>query len=128
MRHHLPVLLVVIPLVAAPLAALVNRPRVSWAIALGAAWWALYAAHALLRQVMADGPIHYALGDWAAPYGIEYVVDPTNAWVLLIVALMGAVVTPYALLSIEREPSPVDTSTLTIYPKCSRRSGKVTSC
>ena len=105
MSHHLPVLLVVIPLVAAPLAALVNRPRVSWAIALGAAWWALYAAHALLRQVMADGPIHYALGDWAAPYGIEYVVDPTNAWVLLIVALMGAVVTPYALLSIERELS-----------------------
>jgi len=103
--HHLPVLLVVIPLVAAPLAALVNRPRVSWAIALGSAWWALYAAHALLRQVMADGPIHYALGDWAAPYGIEYVIDPTNAWVLLIVALMGAVVTPYALLSIERELS-----------------------
>jgi multicomponent Na+:H+ antiporter subunit D len=103
--HHLPVLLVVIPLVAAPFAVLVNRPRVSWAIALGAAWWALYAAYALLRQVMADGPIHYALGDWAAPYGIEYVVDPTNAWVLLIVALMGAVVTPYALLSIERELS-----------------------
>lgn len=105
MSHHLPVLLVVIPLVAAPFAVLVNRPRVSWAIALGAAWWALYAAYALLRQVMADGPIHYALGDWAAPYGIEYVVDPTNAWVLLIVALMGAVVTPYALLSIERELS-----------------------
>jgi len=103
--HHLPVLLVVIPLVAAPFAALVNRPRVSWAIALGSAWWALYASLALLRQVMADGPIHYALGAWAAPYGIEYVVDPANAWVLLIVALMGAVVTPYARLSIEREVS-----------------------
>ena len=44
MSHHLPVLLVVIPLVAAPFAALVNRPRVSWALALGSAWWALYAA------------------------------------------------------------------------------------
>ena len=105
MSHHLPVLLVVIPLVAAPFAALVNRPRVSWALALGSAWWALYAALALLRQVMADGPIHYALGAWAAPYGIEYVVDPTNAWVLLIVALIAAVVTPYARLSIEREVS-----------------------
>lgn len=103
MSHHLPVLLVVIPLVAAPFAALVNRPRVSWAIALGSAWWAFLAAFALLRQVMADGPIHYALGDWAAPYGIEYVVDPANAWVLLIVGMIAAVVTPYALLSIERE-------------------------
>ena len=105
MSHHLPVLLVVIPLVAAPFAALVNRPRISWAIALCSAWWALYAALTLLRQVMADGPIHYALGAWVAPYGIEYVVDPTNAWVLLIVALIGAVVTPYARLSIEREVS-----------------------
>ena len=103
MSHHLPVLLVVIPLVAAPFAALVNRPRVSWAIALGSAWWAFLAALAQLRQVMADGPIHYALGDWAAPYGIEYVVDPANAWVLLIVGMIAAVVTPYALLSIERE-------------------------
>ena len=105
MSHHLPVLLVVIPLVAAPFAALVNRPRISWAIALGSAWWALYAAFGLLRQVMADGPIHYELGAWAAPYGIEYVVDPVSAWVLLIVALIGAVVTPYARLSIEREVS-----------------------
>ena len=105
MSHHLPVLLVVIPLAAAPFAALVNRPRISWAIALGSAWWALYAALALLSQVMADGPIHYALGAWAAPYGIEYVVDPVSAWVVLIVAFIGAVVTPYARLSIERELS-----------------------
>ena len=105
MSHHLPVLLVVIPLAAAPFAALVNRPRISWAIALGSAWWALYAALALLSQVMADGPIHYALGGWAAPYGIEYVVDPVSAWVVLIVAFIGAVVTPYARLSIERELS-----------------------
>ncbi len=105
MSHHLPVLLVVIPLVAAPFAALVNRPRVSWAIALGAAWWAFYAAFRLLAQVMSDGTIHYELGGWAAPYGIEYVVDPANAWVLLIAALIGAVVIPYARASVAHEVS-----------------------
>jgi len=103
MTHHLPVLLVVVPLVAAPIAALLNRPRLSWGVAVAATLWALYAALELLSQTMATGAIHYELGGWAAPYGIEYVVDPANAWVVVIVALIGALVTPYARKSVEQE-------------------------
>ena len=103
MTHHLPVLLVVVPLVAAPIAALLNRPRLSWAVAVAATLWALYAALELLSQSMAAGAIHYELGGWAAPYGIEYVVDPVNAWVVVIVSLIGALVVPYARVSVERE-------------------------
>ena len=103
MTYHLPVLLVVGPLVAAPIAALLNRPRLSWAVAVAATLWALYAALELLSQTMAAGAIHYELGGWPAPYGIEYVVDPVNAWVVVIVALIGALVAPYARVSVERE-------------------------
>ena len=103
MTYHLPVLLVVVPLVAAPIAALLNRPRLSWAVAVAATLWALYAALALLSQTMASGAIHYELGGWTAPYGIEYVVDAANAWVVVIVALIGALVTPYARASVEQE-------------------------
>ena len=103
MTHHLPVLLVVVPLVAAPIAALLNRPRLSWAVAVAATLWALYAALELLSQTMATGSVHYELGGWAAPYGIEYVVDPVNAWVVVIVSLIGALVAPYARVSVERE-------------------------
>jgi len=103
--QHLPVLLVVVPLVLAPIAALVNRPRLSWGVALGASWWGLYAAIGLVRRVMTEGVIHYELGGWAAPYGIEYVVDAANAWVILIVAMIGALVTVFALHSVEREVS-----------------------
>ena len=103
MTYHLPVLLVVVPLVAAPIAALLNRPRLSWAVAVAATLWALYAALELLSQTMAAGEIHYELGGWAAPYGIEYVVDPVNAWVVVIIALIGALVVPYARVSVERE-------------------------
>ena len=103
MTYHLPVLLVVVPLVAAPIAALLNRPRLSWAVAVAATLWALYAALELLSQTMAAGEIHYELGGWAAPYGIEYVVDPVNAWVVVIVSLIGALVVPYARVSVERE-------------------------
>ena len=103
MTYHLPVLLVVVPLVAAPIAALLNRPRLSWAVAVAATLWALYAALELLSQTMAAGAIHYELGGWPAPYGIEYVVDPVNAWVVVIVALIGALVAPYARVSVEQE-------------------------
>ncbi|SVA17119.1 uncharacterized protein METZ01_LOCUS69973, partial [marine metagenome] len=96
-------MLVVVPLVAAPIAALLNRPRLSWAVAVAATLWALYAALELLSQTMAAGAIHYELGGWPAPYGIEYVVDPVNAWVVVIVALIGALVAPYARVSVERE-------------------------
>ena len=103
MTDHLPVLLVVVPLVAAPIAALLNHPRLSWAVAVAATLWALYAALELLSQTMAAGVIHYELGGWAAPYGIEYVVDPLNAWVVVIVTLIGALIAPYARVSVERE-------------------------
>ena len=38
MTDHLPVLQVVIPLLAAPLCALVRRGRIAWGIALAASW------------------------------------------------------------------------------------------
>ena len=103
MTDHLPVLLVVVPLVAAPIAALLNHPRLSWAVAVAATLWTLYAGLELLSQTMASGVIHYELGGWAAPYGIEYVVDPLNAWVVVIVTLIGALIAPYARVSVERE-------------------------
>jgi multicomponent Na+:H+ antiporter subunit D len=101
--EHLPVLLVVVPLILAPAAALVGTMGRAWVVALAACWWALAVAVGLLRQVMAAGPISYALGGWAAPYGIEYRVDLANAFVILIVASIAAVVILYARLSVARE-------------------------
>ena len=44
---------------------------------------------------MTSGVISYELGGWAAPFGIEYRVDALNAFVLLIVSGIGAVVLPF---------------------------------
>ena len=103
MSAHLPVLQVIVPLLAAPLCAVVRNGRAAWAIALAASWSALWIAIQLLTMVLADGPISYELGGWAAPWGIEYRIDTVNAFVLLIVTTIAAVVTPYALKSVERE-------------------------
>jgi len=103
LREHLPVLQVIVPLMAAPLCLLVRHPRAAWGISLGAIWVSLWIAIELLQQVLATGPISYEMGGWEAPYGIEYRVDIVNAFVLLIVTSIGAIVTPYALRSVDDE-------------------------
>ena len=87
MMQHLPALLVVIPLMAAPVASLLRWRRAAWGWALLTSWAVLAMALLLLRQVLAEGTISYFLGGWAAPIGIEYRIDVVNAWVLVIVAM-----------------------------------------
>jgi len=100
---HLPVLQVIVPLLAAPLCALVRHGRTAWAIAVASSWISLWMAWKIFQLVQADGAISYNLGGWPAPIGIEYKIDALSAFVLIIVTLVGAVVTPYALKSVGRE-------------------------
>ncbi|MDE0475512.1 MAG: proton-conducting transporter membrane subunit, partial [Gammaproteobacteria bacterium] len=100
---HLPAIQIVAPLLAAALCVLVPWKRVSWGIAMAGAVTAFGAAVGLLSRVLGGEDIRYALGGWAAPWGIEYRVDAVNGLVLLIVAGIGVVVTLFALTSVERE-------------------------
>lgn len=100
---NLPVLQVVVPLVAAPMCLVLRRGAWAWALALIVCWAALAIAFSLVVNVVQEGPISYALGGWAAPWGIEYRVDALNAFVLLIVSLIGALVLPYARRSVAHE-------------------------
>jgi len=102
--EHLPALQVVVPLLAAVVVMLLVRwPRVAWATTTAAAWLTLAIALGLLRQVLAEGTVHYAHGGWEPPWGIEYRIDAVNAFVLLIVAGVSALVMPFARLSVQRE-------------------------
>jgi multicomponent Na+:H+ antiporter subunit D len=100
---HLPALQVVLPLLAAPLCVLLRRPAAAWALALVVSWAAFAIAVALLLQVLDGGVISYHLGGWPPPWGIEYRIDLVNAYVLLIVAAIGAVVLPFARDSVAEE-------------------------
>ena len=103
MIEHLPALQVVIPLICAPLCMLVRYRDWSWIVALFGSWACLVISWLLLQQVLDGGIISYHMGDWAPPLGIEYRVDLVNAFVLLIVSAIGAVVTPYARESVRTE-------------------------
>jgi len=97
---NLPALQVILPLLAAPICALLQRGKTAWLVALGASWLAFIIAAVLLYQVTTHGVISYAMGGWPAPWGIEYRVDTINAFMLLIVATVGAVVLTFARLII----------------------------
>ncbi len=103
MESHLPVLLIVVPLLAAPLCVLLRHRTLTWALSLLAAWSVLGMAVLLLLRVLDAGLISYELGGWAAPWGIELRIDTVNAYVLVLVALIGAVVLLYAPASIAAE-------------------------
>lgn len=100
---HLPVLQIVVPLLAAPLCIFLRTPFLTWALTTVVSWVTFVISLMLLIEVTGSGAISYELGGWAAPWGIEYVVDTLSAWVLVIVSAIGAVVAPYAKVSVENE-------------------------
>ena len=101
--RHLPALLIVAPLIAAPICVALRHGRAAWALATAMSWAVLAMAVQLLLMVQKSGPIVYPLGDWQAPWGIEYKVDLLNAFMLVIVAAIGAVVSVYARKSVDKE-------------------------
>ena len=96
---HLPILLIVAPLVSAPLCVLLRQKTLVWAFAFVVCLASLGMASLLLVRVLQDGVISYALGGWIAPWGIEYRVDVVNAFVLLLVAIIAAALVVFALPS-----------------------------
>jgi multicomponent Na+:H+ antiporter subunit D len=103
---NLPALQVVLPLLGAVLAALVRRGPIAWFIALVVSWTMPVIAFALLKQVLAEGVVSYALGGWPPPLGIEYRVDLVSAYILILVSVMGALVISYAPRSVASEIAP----------------------
>lgn len=103
MESHISLLLVVIPLIAAPIVAILPRGRLPWLVTLIITFLCAALASAQLLTVLNHGVISYNLGGWAPPWGIEYRIDTLNAFIALIVAAIAAITLPYALLSAEKE-------------------------
>ncbi len=101
--EHAAPLVVVVPLIAAALAAMTPGQRPAWLITLGATGASTLLAILLLAQTMTQGVVSYALGGWVAPIGIEYRVDQLNAMILLLVGVFGFLCALYAPRSVDDE-------------------------
>jgi multicomponent Na+:H+ antiporter subunit D len=106
MREHLPALQVMLPLFAALVAFLVRRRALALPVGIAGAWACWGVAVALLVRVLESGPFSYAMGGWAAPWGIELRVDALSAFVLVLVTSIGAIVLTAAPASLKKELPP----------------------
>jgi len=90
-------------MLGAAVAALLPPGRLPWLWATAISWFMLYAAVVLAAQAMDLGVLSYWMGGWEPPFGIEYRLDPANALLALLIALLAAVVLPYAGRSLAAE-------------------------
>lgn len=82
---HLTILAVVLPLLVAPLVIFLREHTLAWAAATVASLGSFAIALRIAAEVRRNGPLTYDLGSWAAPYGIELMVDAFSALLLVIV-------------------------------------------
>ncbi|EMI55270.1 MULTISPECIES: monovalent cation/H+ antiporter subunit D family protein [Rhodopirellula] len=100
---HLPILLIVLPLMAAPCCVLVGNGRAAYLLALVVSFAAFACSVAMLGETLQHHVVRYELGNWSPPYGIEYRVDIFSGFVMAFVSGIGAIVLVYAPLSVRDE-------------------------
>ena len=100
-----PVLIVVIPLMFAFIAFILGlwKKGLCYPIVLIALSLSFLATLQTLNIVITSGTIHYRLGNWSPPWGIEYVVDYLNAFVLPVISFIALMVAIYSKKSVEKE-------------------------
>ena len=82
---HLPALQVIVPMLSAPLALLLQPRGLAWGIAVAASLFAFCIAITLTLGVLDGQTFVYQMGNWPAPYGIELGVDAFSALMLLVI-------------------------------------------
>ncbi len=93
---HSPVFIVLLPLSASLLCLAFSRLHKhlgAWVVQLSLLG-AFISSVASLREVLAEGgkSIHYWMGNWAPPIGIEFAIDPLNTSVLCMITFISLVV------------------------------------
>lgn len=98
MREQLPALIVVVPLLAAlasPFIAYFSKTLVRW-LSIAAISVALLSSIGSLVHALTQGTWHYHFGNWAPPWGIEYVIDPLGGAMAVLISFVSLVVAIYS--------------------------------
>lgn len=97
------ILLVIVPLMAAPVCVLVRNATLAWSISFVVAWSVFGIAVKLVNDLSSNQVLYYRLGGWDAPWGIEYALDKVGGLIVLVVSIIGALSITYAKRSVEKE-------------------------
>ena len=93
---NIPALLVVLPLIASAIISLLPSARVAWILTFVVTLLCLFMAFELVDIVSNTSSFSYAFGGWEPPWGIVFVVDGANVYLVLLVAFISVVSTFYA--------------------------------
>ena len=94
--NNLAALLVVVPLLLAPIAALIPVGQLAWVLTLLGTGVSVIVA-ILLCSVTASGiRITYFLGNWPPPWGIEFVVDSATSLTVMVMTTLAFLATLFA--------------------------------
>ena len=105
MNCQIPILIVIIPLISAFLIPLLGlwRRKLCYPFAIVSLFATLISATATLNRVIHSGTIHYYLGGWEPPWGIEYVIDHLSGLMAVLVSFVSLIVVISGRDSVEKE-------------------------
>lgn len=91
--EHAPLYIVLLPVSASLLCMLISRFNKELGVIaiITSIFGAFVSAVDVLRQLIANGgePIHYWMGNWAPPIGIEFVMDPLNSLLAVLITFIS---------------------------------------
>jgi multicomponent Na+:H+ antiporter subunit D len=105
MSHQFATIVVVLPLVISFFVFFSGwwLKRVGFPLAIAALSGCFLLSIGILSAVLQGGVIRYRLGNWEPPWGIEYQVDPLNAFMLVLVTTLALFTAVYAKRTVESE-------------------------
>ncbi len=105
MIQNAPALIIILPLIAAPINLIIGlwRKGLCYPFTVATLGACVFLSADVLVTVVSNGTIIYKLGGWAPPWGIAYLIDHLNAFMLIIVSFISLVVSVYSKKSIEKE-------------------------
>jgi len=100
-----PILIILVPLISAFLVPIIGwwRKGLCYPLVIAALSLSVLSCIVTLHMVMDQGTVHYYLGNWDPPWGIEYVIDHLNAFVAIIVSVISLMIAIASRRSVEQE-------------------------
>ena len=105
MTEQFPILIIIVPLIFALMTPLLGwwRENLCYPWVIFSLTLCMLCSFFVLAKVIDTGVIHYYLGNWLPPWGIEYVIDHLNALMLVIISTTALIVAIYSKKSVEKE-------------------------
>jgi formate hydrogenlyase subunit 3/multisubunit Na+/H+ antiporter MnhD subunit len=103
--EHFAIIIVIVPLIFSFLVVLLGwfRKGLCYPLTMVALLVSFIISLGILDSVMTRGTIHYHVGGWAPPWGIELVVDYFNAFMLVMLTFIALLTGIYAKKSVQQE-------------------------